>query len=226
MEVIERYNRRTRWFHAGVYVVTLLLLGTGWWLLAGREGDPSPLARLTGLPDTVLHTWLGWVLAGLGVGGVVIGYRGVRTFTRESLRFRRGDLRWAAGWPRAAFTGRFPFHDGHFDPGQRAMNLALSASLLALVGSGAGMALAHGGPVFVVLVQIHLWSTYALTLLVAGHVLVAAGLLPGYRGVWRSMHLGGRLDATVAWRLWPAWVMTRSRMRGEQSPARQRGDRA
>ena len=25
-------------FHTAVYVVTLLLLATGWWLLAGREG--------------------------------------------------------------------------------------------------------------------------------------------------------------------------------------------
>jgi formate dehydrogenase subunit gamma len=35
---------------------------------------------------------------------------------------------------------------------------------------------------------------------------VAAGVLPGYRGVWRSMHLGGHLDIRVARRLWPAWA--------------------
>jgi formate dehydrogenase subunit gamma len=58
---------------------------------------------------------------------------------------------------------------------------------------------------FVVLAQVHKWTTYVVTALILGHVLVASGILPGYRGVWRSMHLGGRLDARVARRLWPAW---------------------
>ena len=31
-------------------------------------------------------------------------------------------------------------------------------------------------------------------------------LPPGYRGAWRSMHLGGRLDRAVARRLWPGWL--------------------
>jgi cytochrome b subunit of formate dehydrogenase len=35
---IERYPRSARRFHTAIYVVTLLLLATGWWLLAGREG--------------------------------------------------------------------------------------------------------------------------------------------------------------------------------------------
>jgi formate dehydrogenase subunit gamma len=42
--------------------------------------------------------------------------------------------------------------------------------------------------------------------LLAGHILIASGILPGYRGVWRSMHLGGRLDVAVARRLWPGWL--------------------
>ncbi|MGP3918395.1 zf-HC2 domain-containing protein [Nonomuraea sp. 10N515B] len=205
MTTTERYDRRTRWFHAGVYLTTLGLLGTGWWLLAGREGDPSPLAWLTRLPDTVLHTWLGWALAVLVLVAVAFGRRAIRTFVTESVRFRRGDLEWFVRWPAALFTGRFGHHEGHFDPGQRVLNLALAGTLLALLTSGAGMSLLHGGPVFAVLVRIHVWTTYLATLLIAGHVLVAAGLLPGYRGVWRAMHLGGRLDRTVAFRLWPGW---------------------
>ncbi len=39
-----------------------------------------------------------------------------------------------------------------------------------------------------------------------GHMVVASGVLPGYRGVWRSMHLGGRLPVAVARRIWPAWL--------------------
>lgn len=203
---IERYNRRTRWFHAVIYLAVLVLLATGWWLLSGREGDPSPLAGVTRIPDAALHTWAGWGLVGVAVAGLSLGARAVRTFVLESVRFRRGDLAWFARWPAALRSGRFPWHDGHFDPGQRLANLALVITLLAVVGSGAGMALLHSGPAFALLVRAHRWSTYLLTPLIAGHILIASGVLPGYRGVWRSMHLVGRLDRTVANRLWPGWL--------------------
>jgi cytochrome b subunit of formate dehydrogenase len=206
MRIVERYNRRTRWFHAGVYVVTLAALGTGLWLLAGREGDPSPLASVTGVPDTTLHVAAGWALGALLLAGATLGARAARTFLAESVRFGGKDARWLARWPGAVFTGRFAWHDGHFDPGQRLLNLALLVTVAAVVGSGAGMALLHGGPVFAVLSRVHTWSSYLLTPMIAGHVLVAAGVLPGYRGVWRSMHLGGRLDHEVARRLWPGWT--------------------
>jgi formate dehydrogenase subunit gamma len=68
------------------------------------------------------------------------------------------------------------------------------------------MALLHGGPAFVWLVRVHRWSTYALIPLLVGHIVIAAGVLPGYRGVWRSMHLGGHLDVRVAHRIWPGWT--------------------
>lgn len=203
---IERYSRRTRWFHAGVYLATLVLLGTGWWLLTGNEGDPSPLARLFSMPDTTLHKDVGWALTALIVLGPLLGMRGVRTFTVESLRFRANDGRWFARWPSAVFTGRFARHEGHFDPGQRILNILLVTGLLVLIGSGVGLVLLHGGPTFAVLARLHKWATYFCTVLIAGHVLIAAGILPGYKGVWRSMHLGGRLDARVARRLWPGWL--------------------
>ncbi|HEY8455848.1 MAG TPA: cytochrome b/b6 domain-containing protein [Actinopolymorphaceae bacterium] len=204
-DTVERYNRRTRWFHAATYVSVLLLLGTGWWLLLGNEGDPSPLSRLLGTPDTVLHTNVGWFFGALVVVGLVIGARAVRTFVVESLRVDKTDRRWLLGWPRAIVTGRFPRHEGHFDPGQRVLNVVLTLGLLVVVVSGLGMAWLSGGPAFAVLVRLHKWSTYLVTPLLIGHIVVAAGLLPGYRGVWRSMHLGGRLPARVARRLWPAW---------------------
>ncbi len=206
---VERYNRRTRWLHAGVYLTVLVLLATGWWLLLGREGHPSPLARLTRMPDTTLHTRVGWMLAGLAAAGTLVGVRGARTFVVESIRFRRDDLTWFARWPQAVRSGRFGWHDGHFDPGQRLANIALTAGLIAVIGSGAGMALLHGGPAFVWLVRVHRWSTYLLTPLLLGHIVIASGVLPGYRGTWRSMHLGGRLDPAVARRIWPAWFEQR-----------------
>lgn len=216
---VERYSRKARWFHAGIYLTVLVLLGTGWWLLLGQEGNPSPLSRLTGRPDTQLHTWVGWVMTAIVVAGLVVGTRAAATFAAESMRFRRSDLGWFLSWPKALLTGRFARHEGHFDPGQRIANIVLVAILVTLVVSGVGMALLHGGPAFAVLVRVHRWSTYAVTPVLLGHILIAAGIVPGYRGVWRSMHLGGHLDVEVARRVWPAWLER------NESDSRERTDR-
>lgn len=205
-DVVERYTRPTRWFHAGVYLTTLLLLATGWWLLLGQEGRPSPLSRLLNMPDTTVHKDVGWVLVVLAVAGPVLGIRATRTFIAESVRFHPGDSRWFLRWPSGVVTGRFARHEGHFDPGQRIVNLLMAAGIFALVGSGVGLVALHGGPAFVVLARVHKWATYFCTPLIAAHILIAAGVLPGYRGVWRSMHMGGRLDGRVAHRLWPGWL--------------------
>jgi formate dehydrogenase subunit gamma len=205
-EIVRRNNARTRWFHAGTYLTVLLLLFTGWWLTLGGEGDPSVVSLLTDVSDTELHTWTGWGFAGLAVLGVVLGWRATRTLLVDSVRFRRTDLRWFLRWPGAVFTGRFERHEGHFDPGQRIMNLVMILLLLALVVSGVGLVMVSGGPEFVWFNRIHRWSTYLLTPVLIGHIVIAAGLLPGYRGAWRAMHLGGRLRTRVAERLWPAWL--------------------
>ncbi|NUR09947.1 MAG: cytochrome b/b6 domain-containing protein [Nocardioidaceae bacterium] len=205
-DVVERYGRSARWLHAGVYVTVLVLMGTGLWLLAGNEGDPSPLSRLTGVADTRLHVWFGWAFVTIVLLGLVLGVRAARTFVLESLRVDAGDLAWFRRWPQAVLTGRFTRHEGHFDPGQRIANVALVLSLLTVTASGVAMALLHGGPAFVWLVPVHTWSTYVLVALVVGHVAIASGILPGYHGVWHSMHLGGRVPTTVARRVWPGWT--------------------
>ena len=206
VDIVERYGRLARWLHAGVYLSVLTLVGTGLWLLLGREGVPSPLSRLTGEPDTRLHVWVGWGFVGLVVLGVVVGMRGAWIFVVESLRFRRGDVGWFRRWPAAVVTGRFQRHEGRFDPGQRIANVALVLTLATVTASGVAMARLHGGPAFVWLVPLHQWSTYVLVALVLGHVVIASGVLPGYRGVWRSLHLGGRQPAAVARRVWPGWT--------------------
>jgi cytochrome b subunit of formate dehydrogenase len=211
-EVVQRYNSRTRWFHAGVYLTVLPLLATGWWLLLGQEGDPSPLARVIDLPDTTLHRRIGWALLGVAALGLVLGVRAVGTFVVETVRFRRSDLAWFARWPRAVVSGRFGWHNGHFDPGQRIANVVITLGLAAVVGSGVGIAMLHGGPAFVWLVRVHRWSTYLLTPVLLGHILITF-LPPGYRGAWRSMHLGGRLSTQVARRLWPGWLERQRRAR-------------
>jgi cytochrome b subunit of formate dehydrogenase len=204
--VVRRYTRRTWWFHAATYLAVLVLLFTGWWLLAGAEGQPSPLARGTGWADADIHTYAGWVAAALAALAVTLGARAARTFLAESVRVDRGDARWFVRWPAAVFTGRFPRHEGHFDPGQRLANLVLVVLLAALVGSGVGLTLITGGAGFVWLQRVHRWATYLVTPVLIGHILIASGALPGYRGVTRAMHLGGRLRRDVAERVWPGWL--------------------
>jgi cytochrome b subunit of formate dehydrogenase len=202
---VPRNNRRTRLLHAGVYLSTFTLLGTGLWLLAGREGEPSVLANLLGHPDTRIHEWAGWALAGLGAIAVMFGLRAALTFVADSVRFERAELGWFARWPMAVFTGRFGRHLGHFDPGQRIANVVMVGALIVLVVSGIGLVMVSGGTAFVWFLRLHKWSTYIFTPVVAGHVLVALGILPGYRGVWRAMHLSGRVPEATARRIWPAW---------------------
>src|SRR5438128_1963121 len=83
--VVERYRRPARWLHAGIYTTVLVLLATGWWLLAGHEGHPSPLARLTTMPDTSLHKLFGWALTGIAAVGVLFGVPAIPSFLSESM---------------------------------------------------------------------------------------------------------------------------------------------
>jgi formate dehydrogenase subunit gamma len=185
----------------------LPLLATGWWLLTGHEGRPSPLARVTGVADAELHTVVGWVFALVAVAGVVIGWRAAVFLLRGSVQFGRSDLRWFARWPAALATGRFVRHEGHFDPGQRVANVVMVTLLALLIGSGAGLVTVSGGPVFVWLSRVHRWSTYVVTPVIIGHIFIGSGILPGYRGVWRAMHAGGRLRRDDAQRVWPGWLV-------------------
>ena len=211
-----RHSRRTRWFHAVVYLVTLPLTFTGLWLLSGSEGHPSPLARLSGMSDARLHVWLGRGLAVLVLLPLVAGRGAIVTFVRESLRSDRGDARWWPRWPVATLTGRFARHEGHFDPGQRVANLLIAGGLVVLTVTGVAMTILHGGSTFAWIAKVHRFTAYAFTAVIAGHVLIAAGLLPGYRGVWRSMHLGGKVPLATARRVWPGW----SERSGESNEAR------
>jgi formate dehydrogenase subunit gamma len=179
---------------------------TGWWIAFGGEGHPSPIARLFGTGDTRVHVWFGRTLAVLVIVALVLGGRGLLTFVRETFRRDRGDGRWWVRWPRGALTGRFSRHEGVFDPGQRVANVIIVGGLVILTASGIALSTVHGGPTFVWLHKVHRWTAFVVTAAIVGHLLIAFGLLPGYRGVWRAMHLGGRIPEQTARRVWPAWT--------------------
>ena len=75
-----------------------------------------------------------------------------------------------------------------------------------MIVSGVFLISLSGGQTFATMVRVHRGSTYVLTGLVVGHLLVTLGILPGYRGAWRAMHWRGRVAAATARRLWPATV--------------------
>jgi cytochrome b subunit of formate dehydrogenase len=214
---LERYSKRARWFHAAVYVPTLALLLTGWWILAGGEGHPSPLARVLDVGDTRLHVWFGRALAVVMLIPFAVGWKGIATFVRETFRRDPGDGRWWARWPAGALTGRFARHEGHFDPGQRVANVAIVGGLAVLTTTGIALTTLHGGPAFAALSKIHRWTTYVITPLIAGHLFIAFGVLPGYRGVWRAMHLSGRVRPDTARRVWPGWTERSTEAEGDDA---------
>ena len=203
---VQRSSSRPRWIHTAVYVTTSALLLTGWWLALGGEGAPSPLARALGAPDTRVHVWFGWALLGAMLLPLVIWRRGLARFARETFRVDRGDLHWWRRWPSGTLTGRFAPHRGHFDPGQRVANVVLVAGLGLLVVTGIAMSILHGGHTFAIAARLHLVAAFVVTPVIAGHVLIGVGVLPGYRGVWRAVHRGGWVPIDTARRLWPAWT--------------------
>src|SRR6185437_10763391 len=85
-QYVVRYRRAARLFHTATYLLTLALLGTGWWLRLGREGQPSILARIVNWSDVTIHRRVGWTLVVVFGIGITFGIRGALTFVRETLR--------------------------------------------------------------------------------------------------------------------------------------------
>jgi len=217
---VARNGRRARWLHTLVYLSTLFLAYTGIAvLLEAHPGLSKPLGGH--VPTATSHRLVGYglLIAALLVVAVWRGAAG--RFVANSVRFSRLDLRWVTGYPRMALApGRSEPapHRGHFDPGQRVFNLLLVLAFLVLGVTGIimGMPERFLPSVFGSSLRIHKLATWVLIGLVAGHLLLASGLLPGYRGVWRAMHLGGRVPAATARRLWPLWSAASQR---EPAPA-------
>jgi len=212
-----RNGRRARWLHTLIYLSTLFLAYSGIAVLL--EGHPA-LARPFGghVPTATSHRLVGYGLLVAAALVAVVWWRAAGRFMANSVRFSRIDLRWLAGYPRMALTpGRSEpaLHRGHFDPGQRVFNvlLVLTFLVLGVTGIAMGMPERFLPSVFGWSLRIHELATWVLIGLVAGHLLLASGLLPGYRGVWRAMHLGGRVPAATARRLWPLWSTAPQRQR-------------
>jgi cytochrome b subunit of formate dehydrogenase len=176
------------------------------------EGRPALEAILGGhVAAAHWHRWIGFgfIGAALLVAAVRPGASG--RFVSDSVRFARGDLRWFASYPMFVLRpGRHrpAPHRGHFDPGQRLMNCVIVLSFLVLSVTGVVMSFPQlvVPEAFAWSLRLHRVATWALAAGVTGHVVVASGILPGYRGVWRAMHGDGRVPARLARILWPRWA--------------------
>jgi cytochrome b subunit of formate dehydrogenase len=208
-EPLVRNGRRARWLHTLVYLSTLFLVYSGIAVLL--EGHPGLSRPLGGhVPTATSHRLVGYGLLIVAALVALVWWRAAGRFVASSVRFSRLDLRWLAGYPRMALApgrSRPAPHRGHFDPGQRVFNVLVVLTFLVLGVTGIimGMPERFLPSVFGWSLRIHKLATWVLIGLVAGHLLLASGLLPGYRGVWRAMHLGGRVPAATARRLWPHW---------------------
>ena len=189
-------------------LLVLLLLGDGIKPPLGRREIPPRSAGLPGSGRPAARVdRLGVRWPGRG-GAAVHASRGVVVLVLESLRFRRTDLTWFARWPMALVTGRFGRARGSLRP--RAADRECRPRgllLLAVTASVYALARRHGGPGI-------------------GHRRAAAALVdvppdpaarrthPGrlrlrcrdIAGCGGLMHLGGRLPASVAQRVWPGWT--------------------
>ncbi|HET9477133.1 MAG TPA: cytochrome b/b6 domain-containing protein [Dehalococcoidia bacterium] len=206
-----RNGLRARGLHAAVFLAAGFLLLSGMAIMG--EGVPELQTLLGGHVATGrYHRWAGLGLVITLVLLVpVLRPRAVLTFVRESTSFSMPDLQWLRSLPGVALglsRQSLPWHRGHFDPGQRLFNLALVAAFLALSVTGILMAFPDRFQplVFAWSLRIHRIATWLFVALAAAHIFVASGLLPGYRGVWRAMLGSGRVDQSLAQRLWPGWA--------------------
>ena len=174
-------------------------------MLVGYE-RASPLARLAGRPDGEIHELSGYAMILVFLVWLRSACVGC---VRSSVRRRASNAGTGDGCsagPGRPSPARFRNHSGHFDPGQRLATIVIVVLLTIVVVTGLGAIFGPSGGVRGVMFGVHRWASYALTPVLVGHIVVAAGILPGYRGVWRSMHLGGRPPVGVARRIWPTWL--------------------
>ncbi len=214
-----RNSRAARRLHALVYLTSTVLFVSGFSLL--REGRPGLEAIFGGhVAAGRSHRWIGMGLIALGLLVLLLRMRAAGRFVRESVQFRREDLRWFVSYP--AFVLRpsryAPArHRGHFDPGQRLVNCVIVVAFVVLSFTGTLMSFPERfrPAVFAWSLRLHELATWMLVVAVLGHVLVASGILRAYRGVWRAMHGSGRVDALLARRLWPQWAEEAGMRAGE-----------
>lgn len=165
------------------------------------------------LRAALMHRWAGYAVVAGPLIAMVFKPKAVAAFFREASRLDAGDGAWWARFPGFLLrpSSRPPArHRGHFDPGQRLMGWALVVVIAVIVATGILMVAAVDllGGAFGVISWIHAAASVVLALLLVGHVGISAGVLKGYRGVWRAMHFpgGGMVSEDLAHTLWPEWA--------------------
>ncbi len=209
-----RHGRLVRWLHGLNIVVMAVLLASGLALggvlaheivawLGGHE-----LARLT-------HNRLGLAFAAAMLLLLLVMPRRVLRLLRDCLHWRSSDIAWLWRFlPRLwQPQGQVPHHDGRFDPAQRLVFGLLLASLVTAAATGVYLYFLPplGRTWLMWSIRVHIFSAWAVIVLLGIHIIAGIGLLPSHRGIARAMLGDGTVSATLAQRLWPGWARRRDR---------------
>lgn len=225
-----RHARVTRALHLVNAVVVIVLLVTGLAL-----GDVLPEASAAWLGGHVrinaTHQVLGVAFAAALVALVVVLPRGVRRLLRDASHFRRTDWLWPARFLAFMLAPRgrgAPFHDGRFDPAQRAVFVGIILSVFVVSASGVYLyvwtpAFPLGQLSLAYAIRLHIAAAWLLIACLCLHIVAGIGLPWTHRGLAAAMFGNGRVSASLAQTLWPRWAAHAAAEREAATGRRERG---
>lgn len=211
---LARHSFAARVLHALNALLIIVLLVTGLALgdfLAGRmalwlggHSAVNATHQLLGLAFVIAWTALLLALPD-----------GLDRLLRDTVYFRRSELRWPLDFLRFALWPRrypAPFHDGRLDPAQRVVFIGIIAAVALLSISGVYLYLAppFGRLMLANAIRLHSAAAWLLIGCVCIHIAVGSGLLRTHRGLVTAMLGDGRVAVTLARALWPGWARRQS----------------
>jgi len=215
-QLVRRHRRATVAAHALLAASMLALAVTG--LMIDADASSRVVAMLGGHERMVTwHRWVGIAATSALAATVVVAPGNVMRLVTHAVRFRRADFAWVKTAARAvARPGayRLGFHDGHFDPIQRVVFIAMGLSLFLLAATRVAISLAPRDMATLVgiSVRVHDAASWLFIAAIAAHIIAGSGVLPTHRGAARAM-IDGRIRQDTADRLWPAWTKRHGALR-------------
>lgn len=219
---LPRHGLGTRVLHAINSLAVLILIVTG---LALGDVIPGRIAVLLGghLGLNATHRLLGVAFSLALVLLAVLSPRKVARLIGNVCHIRRDDWCWPfrfAAFLAAPQRHAAPYHDGHFDPAQRAVFGGILVTLA--VASASGVYLYFWTPAFPLgqlsmayAIRIHIAAAWLLIACIVLHIIAGSGVLWTHRGITAAMFGNGKVPARLAQNLWPACTQVKSGARDQ-----------
>lgn len=208
-----RHRLGARVVHAVVAIVAGALIVSG---LGSAANLPEPLLKLLGGHSEIawFHYWLGH---GFSFAALILAFAvpgNLLQLVSSLLHMHRAEVKWFFDFLRMCRNPRLaaPWHNGRFDPMQRIDLLLIGGALALLAMSGLALDVIPNESRRAIgwAIRIHVAAAAVLIGSVCLHGLVGSGLLPSHRGVGRTMFGDGRVEISLARRLWPGWSLRQS----------------